>query len=104
MKKRLWRNTGINVSEIAFGGVEIGMPYGIGVENAADMLSESEAIEFLHSVLDAGINFFDTARMYGESEAVMSKAFKRRRDEVVLCAKCRHLIDVKEKKLEDVYQ
>ncbi|WP_372934516.1 aldo/keto reductase [Mariniphaga sediminis] len=97
MKKRPLGNTGIHVSEIAFGGVEIGMPYGIGVENAADMLSESEAIELLHAALDAGINFFDTARMYGESEAIMGKAFKHRRDEVVLCTKCRHLIDDKGK-------
>jgi len=93
MKKRPLGNTGINVSEIAFGGVEIGMPYGIGVKSNKDMLSEKEAIDLLHAAMDSGINFFDTARMYGESEAIMGKAFKQRRDEVVVNTKCRHFLD-----------
>jgi len=93
MIKRPLGNTGLFVSEIAFGGVEIGMPYGIGVNDAADMLSEPEAINLLHTALDSGINFFDTARMYGESEVIMGKAFKQRRDEVVICTKCRHFLD-----------
>ncbi len=93
MKKRPLGNTGINVSEIAFGGVEIGMPYGIGVENTSDMLSENEAIGLLHASLGAGINFFDTARMYGNSENIMGKAFKHRREEAVICTKCRHFLD-----------
>ncbi len=85
--------TGIMVSEIAFGGVEIGIPYGIGVKTAADMLSEQDAIRLLHAAVDSGINFFDTARMYGNSETIMGKAFKDRRDQVVLSTKCRHLRD-----------
>lgn len=93
MKKRLLGNTGIEVSEVAFGGVEIGMPYGIGVESKADMLSETDAVELLNCAVDSGINFFDTARMYGNSENIMGKAFKNRRGEVVLATKCRHLLD-----------
>jgi aryl-alcohol dehydrogenase-like predicted oxidoreductase len=93
MKKRSLGKTGIAVSEIAFGGVEIGIPYGIGVKSAADMLSEHEAIRLLHAATDSGINFFDTARMYGNSELIMGKAFKDRRDQVVLSTKCRHLRD-----------
>ena len=81
------------VSEVAFGGVEIGMPYGIGVESAADMLPEAEAINLLRTALDAGINFFDTARMYGLSEERMGNAFQGRRSEVVLCTKCGHIRD-----------
>lgn len=90
MKKRLLGKTGLAVSEIAFGGVEIGLPYGIGVESKADMLSEKEAIALLHEAVDKGINFFDTARMYGESEMIMGKAFVNRRSEIVLASKCRH--------------
>ena len=93
MNKKPLGNTGINVSEIAFGGVEIGIPYGIGVENTVDMISENEAIQLLHAALDGGINFFDTARMYGESENIMGKAFRNQRDKVVICTKCCHLID-----------
>ena len=90
MIKRTLGNTGIHVSEIAFGGVEIGVPYGIGVKSAADMLSVKEAINLLHTAIDSGINFFDTARMYGTSENIMGNAFKSRRSEVVIATKCRH--------------
>ena len=93
MIKRSLGKTGISVSEIAFGGVEIGIPYGIGIKSTADMLSERNAVRLLHAAIDSGINFFDTARMYGNSERIMGKAFKDRRDQVVLSTKCRHLRD-----------
>ncbi len=93
MKRKKLGATGIEVSEIAFGGVEIGTPYGIGVKNKADMLSEADAIRLLHKAIDEGINFFDTARLYGESERIMGNAFKNRRNEVVLCSKCGHIRD-----------
>ncbi|MBD2703538.1 aldo/keto reductase [Spirosoma sp. BT702] len=91
MKKRPLGTTGLSVSEIAFGGVEIGVPYGIGVESEADMLSQQEAIDLLHEALDKGINFFDTARLYGASETIMGNAFEGRRGEIVLATKCKHL-------------
>lgn len=93
MNKRPLGKTGLMISEIAFGGVEIGMPYGIGVKNKDDMLPENEAIRLLHEAIGSGINFFDTARMYGESETIMGKAFEGRRDQVVISTKCRHLMD-----------
>ena len=93
MNQRLLGRTGIWVSEIAFGGVEIGLPYGIGVHSTSDMPSRSESIRLLHSAVDNGINFFDTARMYGVSESIMGQAFHDRRDHVVISSKCRHLRD-----------
>ena len=81
----------MKVSEIAFGGVEIGVPYGIGVKSVADMLSENEAIRLLHAAVDSGINFYDTARLYGESERIMGQAFRGMRDQVIICTKCRHI-------------
>jgi aryl-alcohol dehydrogenase-like predicted oxidoreductase len=93
MKKRKLGKTGIEVSEIAFGGVEIGMPYGIGVNSEADMLSKDKAVELLHEALDKGINFFDTARLYGESESIMGAAFHDRRDRVIISTKCKHFKD-----------
>lgn len=91
--RRRLGNSPLQVSAIAFGGVEIGLPYGIGVASEADMLTEKQAIELLHASLDSGINFFDTARMYGNSEEIMGKAFVGRRSEVVLATKCRHFRD-----------
>ena len=90
MKQRSLGKTGIAVSEIAFGGVEIGLPYGIGVKSAADMLPVNEAVRLLRHAADSGINFFDTARSYGESEKIMGKAFHGMRDRVVICTKCKY--------------
>ena len=64
MKRSVLGNTGIEVSQIAFGGVEIGLPYGPGIHSEKDMLQETEAIALLLQALDKGVNFFDTARMY----------------------------------------
>ena len=94
MIKRAIGKTGIEVSEIAFGGVEIGMPYGIGINSKEDMLSFHDAIRLLLEALDTGINFFDTARMYGESERIMGEAFRNRRNEVVIATKCRHFLEI----------
>ncbi len=93
MKKKALGNTGIRVSEIAFGGVEIGMPYGIGVKGSADMPSKKEAVSLLHAAIEGGINFFDTARVYGRSEEIMGVAFRGKRDSVVISTKCKHLRD-----------
>ena len=90
MQKRFLGNTGIRVSEIAFGGVEIGMPYGIGVSGKDDMISENDAISLLQLAVAKGFNFFDTARMYGVSENIMGKAFRHCRQNIVIATKCRH--------------
>ncbi len=93
MNRRSLGSTGLEVSEIAFGGVEIGIPYGIGVRTEADMLSENEAIRLIHESIDSGINFYDTARMYGNSEAIMGRAFAGIRNQIVIATKCRHFRD-----------
>ena len=48
-----------------------------------------ESIRIIHTALDAGINFVDTADVYsaGESEEIVGKALRGRRDDVVLATK-----------------
>ena len=48
-----------------------------------------ESIRIIHRALDAGVNFVDTADVYarGESEEIVGKALKGRRDDVVLATK-----------------
>ena len=48
-----------------------------------------ESIRIIHRALDAGINFVDTADVYsgGESEEIVGRALKGRRDDVVLATK-----------------
>lgn len=96
MNQRKLGDTGINVSEIAFGAVEIGMPYGIGVHSKEDMPDENDAIRLLQAAFDAGINFIDTGRHYGKSENIIGKAFRQNRDAVVIATKCLHLGDLSE--------
>ncbi len=91
MNKRPLGNTGISVSELAFGCVEIGMPYGIGVESEKDMPTEAEAINLLQTALRSGVNFFDTAPAYGISEMLLGKAFNAQRSQVVIATKCKYL-------------
>ena len=51
---------------------------------------EKKAIEATHAALDAGINFIDTAPIYGFglSEEITGKAIEGRRDKVILATKC----------------
>jgi aryl-alcohol dehydrogenase-like predicted oxidoreductase len=82
MKQQPFGNTGMNVSEVGFGGSRIG-----GVFAGKD--GAREALDVLRQSLDAGINFYDTADMYsqGESESLIGKAFRGRRAEVIIATK-----------------
>jgi aryl-alcohol dehydrogenase-like predicted oxidoreductase len=53
-------------------------------------------VRVIHAALDAGINFVDTADMYsqGESEVIVGKALKGRRDSVILATKVHGGMDV----------
>ncbi|MBO9595122.1 MAG: aldo/keto reductase [Niabella sp.] len=91
MRKRKLGSTGIEVSEMAFGTVALGLPYGLGIEHESQLLPEDQAIQLLQTALDQGVNFFDTARQYGKSEALLGRAFRQRRQEVIIATKCAHL-------------
>ena len=49
----------------------------------------AESVRMMRTALDAGVNFVDTADVYsrGESEEIVGKALKGRRDRVVLATK-----------------
>ncbi len=78
MEYRILGKTGLRVSEIGYGAAQIGNIN----------LPESQADRSLNAVLDAGINFIDTAAMYGQSEARIGKFISHRREEFVLATKC----------------
>lgn len=85
MRYRQLGRTGLRVSEISLGTVEIGMPYGLG-DNLSAPDAEAAA-RLLNHALDIGINFIDTARAYGESEAIIGRAVSSRRNEFFLVSK-----------------
>ncbi|HTU67779.1 MAG TPA: aldo/keto reductase [Steroidobacteraceae bacterium] len=66
--------TGFDVSTISFGAWAIGGTWGD--------LDDSEALRCLHRALDLGINFFDTADVYGDghSERLIARLRRERRD------------------------
>ena len=84
--RRLGR-TGFEVSEISLGTVEIGMPYGIAENGPVAAPDEAAASRLLNHALDIGVNFIDTARAYGESEAIIGRALRHRRQEYYLASK-----------------
>jgi len=87
MTYRTLGRTGLTVSALALGTVELGMDYGIAAPGHFTRPVETAAIDLVHAALDAGVTFIDTARAYGESEAVLGKALQGRRDQVVLATK-----------------
>ena len=80
MKYRTLGRTGIEVSPYCLGAMMFG---------AMGNPDHDDSIRIIHRALDAGINFVDTADVYshGESEEIVGKALKGRRDDVVLASK-----------------
>lgn len=76
------KNTDLNVSRICMGGCPMG-GYGWGA------VQEAELIDAVHTALDNGINFFDTADTYGlgQSEITLGKALGDRRKDAVIATK-----------------
>ena len=74
------------VSELCFGTMTFG---GKGFWSAIGQLSQYTADNLVDRVLDAGINFIDTADVYseGESEKILGKSLGKRRKDVVLATK-----------------
>ena len=82
MQYRTLGRTGMKVSPYALGAMMLGAP-------AIGNPDHEDGIRIIHKALDAGINFLDTADRYsaGESEEVVGKALKGRRDNVILSTK-----------------
>ena len=61
----------------------------MGMSEFYGSFNENESINTLHKAIDLGVNFFDTADMYGwgANERLLGKAFKDRWDDVILATK-----------------
>src|SRR5262245_38291332 len=80
MRYRSLGRTGLKVSPLCLGAMMFG-----GWGNP----DHDDAMAIIHRALDAGINFIDTADVYsaGESETIVGKAIKGRRDHLVIATK-----------------
>ena len=77
MKLRTLGKSGIKVSALGFGAGHIG---GLNV-------AEGEVSRLLNSIVDLGVNLFDTARAYGLSEERIGKHLSHRRNEIIISTK-----------------
>lgn len=93
MRYRILGRTGLQVSEISLGTVQFGLPYGIPDRNGKlPELTESQSIEIIRQACEDGVNFMDTARDYGKSEAVIRQALKTlKNDEIYIATKLKPL-------------
>jgi aryl-alcohol dehydrogenase-like predicted oxidoreductase len=80
MDPRPLGRTGVQVSKLCLGTMMFG---------AWGNTDHDDSIRIIHRALDAGVNFIDSADVYsaGESEEIVGKALKGRRDDVVLATK-----------------
>jgi aryl-alcohol dehydrogenase-like predicted oxidoreductase len=81
MQYRKLGRTGVEVSSQCLGAMMFG---------AMGNRDHDQCVAMTHRAFDAGINFVDTADVYsaGESEEIVGRALKGRRDDVVLATKC----------------
>ena len=79
MKYRQLGNTDLKVSEVSFGTWGIGGDWGSS--------DDSDALCGLETAMEQGVNFFDTADVYGggHAEELLAKATKGKEDEISYC-------------------
>jgi aryl-alcohol dehydrogenase-like predicted oxidoreductase len=87
MNYRSFGRTGWQVSEVSFGAWAIGADWG--------QVSEAEALDALRAALDQGVNFIDTADVYGDgrSERLIAQVLKERSEPVYVVTKAGRRLD-----------
>ncbi|MFZ6033898.1 MAG: aldo/keto reductase [Melioribacter sp.] len=81
MRYRELGRTGWKVSEVSFGAWAIGGSWG--------KVDDNDSIKALHKAVDMGVNFFDTADVYGDgrSERLLAKLRKEYKDKIYIATK-----------------
>lgn len=95
IRKRAFGTTDLQVSEVGFGAWGIGGPAMAGqIPIGWGDVDDAESVRALETALDRGINFFDTADVYGtgHSEELIGSTFGNR-DDVVVATKVGHRVD-----------
>ncbi len=83
MKKRLLGKTGFEISEIGTGTWQVGGKWG-------SEFSHGNADSILNAAIDNGVNFIDTADVYGdgESEKAVGRLIRSRHERIYVATKC----------------
>jgi len=87
VKYRRLGRTGWKVSAISFGAWAIGGTWG--------KVEDSESLAALHKAIDSGVNFIDTADVYGDgrSERLIGQVLKDRTEEIIVATKAGRRLD-----------
>ena len=87
MQYRVFGRTGWEISAISFGTWAIGGSWG--------NVDDRESMAALHRALDLGVNFFDTADVYGDghSEQLLAKLRKERKEPFYVATKAGRRLD-----------
>jgi aryl-alcohol dehydrogenase-like predicted oxidoreductase len=81
MKYRMLGKTGWNISEVSFGAWAIGSAWG--------SVNDKDSLAALHTAVDEGVNFFDTADVYGDgrSEQLLAQLRRERTEQFYIATK-----------------
>jgi len=87
MKYRTLGRTGWSVSEVSFGAWAIGGTWGT--------VDDRDSLAALHRAVDCGVNFFDTADVYGDgrSERLLARLRKERSEPIYIATKAGRRLD-----------
>src|SRR5437899_8743400 len=87
MEQRQLGRQGLTVSALGLGCMGMSWAYGAG--------DDRESVETIHAAIKLGVNFLDTAEVYGpfENEKLVGRAIKGRREQVVIATKFGFKID-----------
>jgi aryl-alcohol dehydrogenase-like predicted oxidoreductase len=87
MQYRELGRTGWRVSAVSFGAWAIGSAWGD--------VEDSESLSALHRAVDLGVNFFDTADVYGDgrSERLLARLKRERKEEIIIATKAGRRLD-----------
>lgn len=83
MKYRKLGKTGFDISEVSLGTWQVGGRWG-------ELFNDDNADAIINTAVDAGINFIDTADVYGEgkSEEAIGRVLQKRSEKVYVASKC----------------
>ena len=87
MNYRQFGRTGWSVSEVSFGGWAIGGAWGT--------VTDKDALDALHAAIDHGVNFIDTADVYGDgrSERLIAQVRRERSESIYVATKAGRRLD-----------
>ena len=92
----------LNIARRPFGRTDLVVSeFGLGCARIGGIFQREpgEFVNLVSAAFDAGINFFDTADIYsqGESERILARAFRGRREQVIIASKAGYVLPAQRK-------